>query len=314
MTEAMIPNPPPRVSSLAGTILADLPEYVALQACRDRHLSATAALRELAAETNLDLDAAVLARLEDSAAPTAGELVELATEVLGRREAITLTSSSLQAAGRRLDNELNLLVEQSADFLLERMGAQLEELVDRTRALQPLAVASDPALAIKAGRSEDYEKLLDISKAYRALRTEQFQILRRDLENGTSGPLAAIKNMEEAFPLYDVWSGVPGGLREHGSRAMRPVAPPWPIASGQRFPLAVAEPRFLFWAVETGVHLWIPTRQQISREAKRLEDHFDSVRRSARAPRPGEWTDSRGRLVIASQASPPAHGLASMNL
>lgn len=305
MTISPITTPPPRVSSLAASILADLPEYVELQACRDRHLAATSALRSHAAETNLvDLDTAVRARLGEPDAPTGADLVDLATQVLGRREAFTLAMASLQAAGQRLDNELNVLIEESGDFILERMDAQLQELIDRARSLQPLAVAADPAHAIRVGRGEDYEKLLAIGKAYRDLRTEQFRILQRDLEHGTSAPIAAIKDMEDAFPHYDVWNGLPGVLREHGSRATRPVTPPWPTADGQRFNIAVAEPRFLFWAVEKDVHLWIPTRDQHDREADRLDSHFEGLRRRARAPRPGEWTDSRGRLVVGFQDSP----------
>lgn len=308
------PNPPTRVSSLSDAILAELPEYVELQACRDRQVSAIADLRALAAETTLDLDAAVLARLGESADPTAGELVDLATEVLGRREAFTLAEASLQAAGRSLDSQLNMLIEDRADYVFERMDSQLRDLIERTKALTPLAVAADPALAIKAGRSEDYEKVAEISKTYRALRTEQFRMLRRDIEHGLSAPTAAISNLEKVFPHWDVWLDG-GALRQHGSRASRHVTPPWPIAAAQRFNLAVAEPRFLFWAVETGADLWIPTRRQLEREAKRLQDHFHGVRSSARPPRPGEWTDRRGRLVIGSEArQTEATGLAPMTL
>lgn len=216
---------------------------------------------------------------------------------------VEVARHALVQAREQVNARLRELKASNPDVILSGLNAALTELVDEVRAMQPLDEVTTEAGAIASDRTTDHKRLRAIAPSYTEIRREQLATMRDHAGDELATPeVLFARNIPEHFPLWAPWR-THGFLQQETGNATRNIRPPWPVEddprshdlsplSRQNFEKDASTPAFLYWAVEAGVALWVPTLAQYAEAAG---EHYELLDREHRTEViDGKWIDPGG--------------------
>lgn len=223
-----------------------------------------------------------------------------AREAVDEQAVVVAARGGKRLALQHLDGELEALVTAGTDHVLRALDRDLATTLAQVRKLPKRHQLRTLEAAVDADRLDDFRKLEQLLNHYAGIRGDQrHELARHDGGQPSQLPEAAVlRSVDKVFPLWPIWRSHGVLVDDSYGTNEQLLTPPWPTrAEGSRnrprdFAEDSADGRFLLWAVDNDVPLWVPDRSQLEAEEARLADVLE--RRPITSKHlPAGWADPR---------------------